>query len=63
MQSRKLRLRRRPAGLPTASDFELVTVDLAAPADGQVQVRNLFMSVDPYMRGRMREGQIGRAHV
>ena len=56
MQSRELRLRRRPAGLPAAGDFKLVTVDLAAPADGQVQVRNLFMSVDPYMRGRMREG-------
>ena len=52
-QSREVHLKRRPAGLPTADAFELVTVDLPAPGAGQVLVRNLYLSVDPYMRGRM----------
>ena len=53
MQSREIHLRQRPVGMPTADDFELVTVDVPEPADGEVQVRNVCMSVDPYMRGRM----------
>ena len=52
-QSREVRLAARPKGLPRVSDFAFATVDVAAPGDGQVQVRNLYMSVDPYMRGRM----------
>jgi NADPH-dependent curcumin reductase CurA len=39
--------------VPGAEHFELATVDLPAPGPGEVQVRNRFMSVDPYMRGRM----------
>ena len=53
MQSREIRLRQRPVGMPTADDFETATVDVADPADGEVTVRNVVMSVDPYMRGRM----------
>ncbi|MDZ7670059.1 MAG: NADP-dependent oxidoreductase [Gammaproteobacteria bacterium] len=53
MQSTDVRLKQRPTGMPTQDDFELVTVDVADPADGEVQVQNLCMSVDPYMRGRM----------
>jgi NADPH-dependent curcumin reductase CurA len=52
-QSREVHLKRRPVGVPVPDDFELVTVDLPAPGPGQVQVRNLYMSVDPYMRGRI----------
>ncbi|MBC7374284.1 MAG: NADP-dependent oxidoreductase, partial [Frankiales bacterium] len=52
---REVRLVARPKGEPTVADFELVTVDVAEPAEGQVLVRNLFMSVDPYMRGRMND--------
>lgn len=51
--SREIRLKSRPVGVPAATDFELATVEVAAPGDGEVQVRNLWMSVDPYMRGRM----------
>jgi len=51
--SREIRLKNRPVGVPTAADFELATVDVAAPGQGEVQVKNLWMSVDPYMRGRM----------
>ncbi|MEM1246253.1 MAG: NADP-dependent oxidoreductase [Acidobacteriota bacterium] len=53
MQSREIRLRQRPVGMPTVDDFETATVDVAEPADGEVTVRNVVMSVDPYMRGRM----------
>ena len=51
-QSREIRLKARPVGLPTADNFELASVDLAAPGAGEVQVRNHWMTVDPYMRGR-----------
>ena len=57
MNSRELRLKRRPPGMPTADDFEMATVQVPDPAEGQVLVRNLAMSVDPYMRGRMRDVQ------
>jgi NADPH-dependent curcumin reductase CurA len=53
MQSREIRLKSRPDGMPKPENFELATVDVAAPGAGEVQVKNLFMSVDPYMRGRM----------
>ena len=52
-KSREIRLKSRPVGLPEASNFELATVDLPQPAAGEVLVRNAWMSVDPYMRGRM----------
>ena len=51
--SREIRLKSRPNGMPKAENFELATVDVRAPGDGEVQVKNLWMSVDPYMRGRM----------
>ena len=43
--SREIRLASRPRGLPTADNFTLAQVELAPPHDGQVLVRNLFMSV------------------
>ena len=52
-KSREVRLKSRPVGLPEASNFEVATVDIADPGDGEVLVRNQWMSVDPYMRGRM----------
>jgi NADPH-dependent curcumin reductase CurA len=55
--SREIRLKSRPVGMPTADNFELATVDLAAPGPGEVQVRNSWMTVDPYMRGRMNDVQ------
>jgi len=53
--SREIRLKSRPVGLPTSHNFELATVELAAPGPGEVQVRNTWMTVDPYMRGRMND--------
>jgi NADPH-dependent curcumin reductase CurA len=52
-RSREIRLTSRPVGLPSADNFEIAEVDLPDPAPGQALVRNLWMSVDPYMRGRM----------
>jgi hypothetical protein len=56
-QSREIRLKSRPLGQPTADNFELAVVDLADPSPGQVQVKNTWMTVDPYMRGRMNDVQ------
>lgn len=55
--SREIRLKSRPAGVPTPDNFELATVNLPDPAPGEVQVRNTWMTVDPYMRGRMNDVQ------
>ncbi|MDB5467222.1 MAG: alcohol dehydrogenase, zinc-containing [Phenylobacterium sp.] len=52
---REIRLKSRPVGLPTADNFEMAAVDLPDPGPGEVQVRNLWMTVDPYMRGRMND--------
>jgi NADPH-dependent curcumin reductase CurA len=43
----------RPQGWPTPDGFELRDVPVEAPAEGEILVQNLFLSVDPYMRGRM----------
>jgi NADPH-dependent curcumin reductase CurA len=57
MKSRQVLLAARPAGAPRASDFRLVDVDVPEPEAGEILVRNIYMSVDPYMRGRMNEKQ------
>ncbi|SDH01928.1 hypothetical protein SAMN05216553_114247 [Lentzea fradiae] len=51
----EVRLASRPKGWPAAENFEIAEVEVPAPAEGQILVRNLFMSVDPYMRGRMND--------
>jgi NADPH-dependent curcumin reductase CurA len=56
-KNREIHLVSRPHGLPTASDFTLVQTTLPPLNEQQVLVRNLYMSVDPYMRGRMNEGK------
>jgi NADPH-dependent curcumin reductase CurA len=53
--SREVRLVSRPHGLPVPDNFTLVRIELAPPGEDQVLVRNLYMSVDPYMRGRMND--------
>jgi NADPH-dependent curcumin reductase CurA len=52
-RSREIQLAARPHGEPQDSDFRLAEVELPDPGPGQVLVRNTYMSVDPYMRGRM----------
>ncbi len=53
--AREIRLASRPKGEPTAENFSVATLELPPLADGSALVRNLFMSVDPYMRGRMND--------
>ncbi|GAA2714821.1 MULTISPECIES: NADP-dependent oxidoreductase [Streptomyces] len=53
--SREWHLVRRPKGWPVPEDFALREVPVPELGEGQVLVRNLFMTVDPYMRGRMDE--------
>ncbi len=54
-RSREIQLASRPQGCATRDNFQLVETELPAPAEGEVLVRNLFLSVDPYMRGRMND--------
>lgn len=53
----EIELAARPVGEPQPSDFHLAQVPVPDPGAGQVLVRNTWMSVDPYMRGRMNEGR------
>jgi NADPH-dependent curcumin reductase CurA len=52
-KNHEIRLKSRPDGMPTPANFELVETPVPTPGSGQVLVRNSYMSVDPYMRGRM----------
>jgi len=52
-KNREIRLKKRPQGMPAPADFELAETPIPTAAQGQVLVRNIYMSVDPYMRGRM----------
>lgn len=53
--SREIHLTHRPSGIPKPEDFSLVTTPVDVLKEGEVLVKNLWMSVDPYMRGRMLE--------
>ena len=77
--NRQVRLKSRPSGIPQAEHFEIVATPAPEPADGEVLVRNIFLSVDPAMRGWvnaaasyaepvplggvMRAGAVGRVEV
>ncbi|MCF8571129.1 NADP-dependent oxidoreductase [Gordonia sp. HY002] len=56
-QSREIRLAARPVGEPARTDFETATIAVPDLDSGQVLVRNEYMSVDPYMRGRMNDAK------
>jgi NADPH-dependent curcumin reductase CurA len=49
--NRQVRLKSRPSGIPRAEHFEIVEAPVPEPSDGQVLVRNIYLSVDPAMRG------------
>ena len=51
--NRQILLANRPVGMPKASDFLLQETSIPTPADGQVLCKTLYLSLDPYMRGRM----------
>ena len=52
-RTREVHLASRPHGVPTPDNFEVVEVDVPGLAEGELLVENSWMSVDPYMRGRM----------
>ena len=54
-QARRIVLARRPVGAPQPEDFRLEEIGLPRPGPGEVLVRTLWLSIDPYMRGRMSE--------
>jgi NADPH-dependent curcumin reductase CurA len=51
--NQQIRLKSRPAGEPTAANFEIAKVPVPEPKDGEVLRRTIYLSLDPYMRGRM----------
>lgn len=57
MQNKEIRLASRPTGMPTDANFQITESDVPAPGEGEVLLRTLYISVDPYLRGRMREGR------
>jgi NADPH-dependent curcumin reductase CurA len=55
--NRQITLASRPVGAPTAADFALVERPLPEPGEGELLLRNLYLSLDPYMRGRMSDAE------
>lgn len=60
---REIHLKQYPQGMPTEEAFEIVKVDIPEPKEGEFVVRNLWMSVDPYMRGRMKSPEETKSYV
>jgi NADPH-dependent curcumin reductase CurA len=61
--NRRIVLNARPRGAPTAADFRTTSYPVPSPEDGQVLLRTLYLSLDPYMRGRMSDGSSYAAPV
>src|ERR1700743_1147339 len=55
-QAKRIVLASRPVGEPKPSDFRMEEVAVPTPGDGQVLLRTIWLSLDPYMRGRMSDG-------
>ncbi|MBY0612482.1 MAG: NADP-dependent oxidoreductase [Beijerinckiaceae bacterium] len=55
--NRKITLKSRPVGEPSLEHFELVEGEVPEPGEGQVLLRTLWLSLDPYMRGRMSDAK------
>jgi len=61
--NRQIQLASRPVGAPTAANFQLVTSSVPSAGPGQVLLRTVFLSLDPYMRGRMSDAASYAASV
>src|ERR1043166_7534306 len=57
MLTKEIHFASRPTGLPTLENFTFTESEVPALQDGEVLLRTLYISVDPYLRGRMREGK------
>ncbi|GER67593.1 NADP-dependent oxidoreductase [Weizmannia acidilactici] len=53
--NKQIRLARRPVGTPTLEDFSFTEAPIGTPGEGEVLIRNVYISVDPYLRGRMED--------
>ncbi|QAU23291.1 NADP-dependent oxidoreductase [Dyella sp. M7H15-1] len=56
LANRQILLHARPNGVPKPSDFRLEHASVPQPAEGQILLRTIYLSLDPYMRGRMNDG-------
>jgi hypothetical protein len=63
LANRQIRLKSRPIGEPKPDDFQLAEAPIPSPVDGQVLSRTIYLSLDPYMRGRMNEARSYAASV
>ena len=61
--NRQITLAARPVGYPKESDFNVVEVPIPEPEDGQVLLKTIYLSVDPYMRGRINAAKSYAANV
>lgn len=61
--NRQITLAARPKGYPKESDFKLIETPIPSPDEGQVLVKTIYLSVDPYMRGRMNQARSYAANV
>src|SRR5438105_2922792 len=52
-RNRQVLLKRRPTGMPTTADFDIADGPIPDPGDGEALVRGIYLSLDPYMRGRI----------
>src|SRR5690606_15874693 len=52
---KEIHLAKRPEGIPGDEDFAFIEKNIPSPGEGEVLVKTLYLSVDPYMRGRMRD--------
>ena len=57
LKNKQVLLAKRPNGWVQESDFNIVETDVPVLRDGEVLVKNLYLSLDPYMRGRMNEAK------
>ena len=55
--NKKVILKQRPVGEPKLEDFELFKEDIRDPKDDEVSLKTIYMSLDPYMRGRMNDAK------
>ena len=56
-QNRQFTLASRPVGAPTAENFNLINTEIPTPSQGEVLLRTVYLSLDPYMRGRMSDAK------
>src|SRR5215469_12456230 len=63
MTNRRVLLKSRPVGEPKPTDFEIADSPVPKPQDGEILVRTIWLSLDPYMRGRMNEAKSYAASV